>query len=306
MSDRLPHLDALRGLAIILVVGIHARGYAYTGATGAAAEAPAGRAWAALTAAAVPAFFLCDGFLFARGQARPGRFDSAAYLRKSARRLLLPWLLFSLLYAALRAALEAGGLFRARLVLGRPPAEVAANLLESRVAMQMYFLPALFLIRALAPVTRHLARAPGWAAAPACAAYVALRHALAPPLGGDPVTNALGGLQYYLLGIVVFRYDALIAQAGWPPFALLAALAAAAPGAPGAAGSGPLHLASQGATLLAAYAACRAPARPAGPLTALGRHTMGIYLLHAPVLLKVVYLAVARLVPAPAAAFPIT
>ena len=180
-------------------------------------------------------------------------------------------MLFTLIYAVLRAALEAGGFFRERLVLGLPPAEMSQPPLVA--GRDADVLPAGLVPHPVAAPATRLICPPGWVAVLAALAYIPLRYALAPTLGSDPVTNALGGLQFYLLGFVVFQYDGLIGNmrgpcsrcwrrspsrrrgAGWPV---------------------PPRLVYQYAYLLAAYTASIALARPGGPLTAVGRQTMGI------------------------------
>jgi len=297
MDHRLSHLDALRGFAIVLVVGIHARGYVGPLST------PADRVWAAVATVAVPAFFLCDGYLFARAQGRLNPFNYPAYLGKSARRLLVPWLIFSLLYLALRAAAEAAGVLHDRMVVGRPASAVARDLYESRIAMQMYFLPSLFLIRALAFAVRPISLGPGWGVALAFAASVALRKTLAPTLGSDPVTNALGGFQYYLIGVFLFKYEPFIKDHAWGVFASLSLSAATALAWSEAFPPTHARLVYQCTYLAAAYVFCLTFARAGGPLARVGRRTMGVYLLHGPVLLKVVDTAVSARVRNPITAF---
>jgi len=57
-GGRVAHLDVLRGAAVILIVGIHAFGYAgpLTGGEREQTEA----VWFSISTMAVPAFFFCD------------------------------------------------------------------------------------------------------------------------------------------------------------------------------------------------------------------------------------------------------
>src|SRR5687767_8115454 len=142
---RLPQLDALRAIAIVLVVAIHAR--AYSGI-----EGGPDWFWFVVDAAGVPVFFLVDGFLFASRRSRD--FDYARHVATSARRLLVPWILFGMFYLAVRAISEATAVVPDRIVLGQTLFGVLHCLYLSCAALQLYFLVSLFLIRCLAPLTR--------------------------------------------------------------------------------------------------------------------------------------------------------
>jgi len=286
---RFDHLDALRGLSIVLVVGVHAHGYADPGGLGLSPRVDA--LWPTVSSIAVASFFLVDGYLFARTTERPGPFDYLAYLRRSAQRLLLPWLIFSLLYTGLRGAFEAAGFFPVRLVIGRSAAEVARSLYDSQIAMQMYFLAALFVIRSASFLTRHLSRAPGPVVLAVWLLYTGLLAATGFRHGDDPFTSAVVGFRYYLLGMAVWKFDGLIrASRHWLwPVLLLAAVVAR---------SSHLNLGptTQYLAILAAYTFFLAVTRGENLLVALGRQTMGIYLLHAPVVMKVAQVVSSRVV----------
>jgi len=70
-------------------------------------------------AIAVPLFFLVDGFLFSRKWATRDDFDFKDYVVKSVSRLLVPWAIFTLLYAICRLALESQSLPRENVLLGK-------------------------------------------------------------------------------------------------------------------------------------------------------------------------------------------
>lgn len=286
---RFDHLDALRGLSIVLVVGIHAHGYADPEGVGMSPWVDA--LWPAVSTIAVASFFLADGYLFARSTERPAPFDYPAYLLRSAQRLLLPWLVFSVLYTGMRGAFEAAGFFPVRYVAGRPAAVVALGLYESQVAMQMYFLLALFVIRSASFATRYLARAPGRAVLLAWLLYNGLLSGAGFRHGADPFTSAVVGFRYYLLGMVVWKFDGALRACGhrlWPALALAAVGLKAA--------RLPLEPTAQYLTLLAFYSFFLAATRGENLLVCLGRQTMGIYLLHAPVVMKVAQLVALRVV----------
>ena len=227
----------------------------------------------------MPIFFLADGYLLAaRREDPPPRYSS--FVWKNARRLLLPWLVFNAAYTALRAAFETAGVLRPEL-LSLSPGEFAVFFVTSGAATHLYFLPALFLIRLAAPASRRLAARPAWVAVFAVAAYAALernvsiRHFFLP--GYDPALYALWGYQFHLLGIALCRARSLwaprpLATAGGAAAALAIALAAG-----GGAFAAYLYL-------VAVFLACAARLDGESRLAAVGRRTMGIYLLHTPVL----------------------
>ena len=290
----LQFLDALRGLLITFVVGIHATRYT--------ALAPG---WQldvimfVVSTATVKSFFLVDGLLFARSLQLDAAFRVAPRLRASARRLLLPWLLFSALYLALRTF---GGRLGFTPVAGLSAhhgslAAVCEALWYSDTSAQMYFLVSLFVVRACALLCwRALLRCP-------LPALVALAGALAlafrlwvepavlaagPRYAMDPLLLALGGSAFFIAGMACWR--AGWQQPGWHPrmIALLMIVAVAAAASRTALGTAMAEFA-YALALLRAFAA-----RPYSPhwLNALGRRTMGIYLIHMPVMLRIATTAV--------------
>lgn len=290
-SPRLEHLDATRGLSIVLVVGIHAYGYANP--EGVTLSPWVDTLWPVISSIAVASFFLVDGYLFARSTERPGPFNYPAYLRRSAQRLLLPWLIFSLLYTGLRGAFEAAGFFPVRLVIGRPAAEVARSLYDSHIAMQMYFLAALFVIRSASFLTRYLSQAPGPAVLAAWLLYTGLLASAGFRHGDDPFTSAVVGFRYYLLGMAVWKCDGGLRASRhwlWPVLLLSTVAAGKAPG------NALQSLTTQYLAILTAYTFFLAVTRGENLLVPLGRQTMGIYLLHAPVVMKVAQVVSSRVV----------
>jgi surface polysaccharide O-acyltransferase-like enzyme len=281
----------LRGLAIILVVGIHAPAYA-----GAVPSSLAGwpTVYGMIAAMAVPAFFLCDGVLFARAEQRSRSRGYLETMYRSIRRLLGPWIVFTVIYTIARLMGEKAGLFREFLILGQPPSEIARVIWESRIAPQLYFLPALFLIRCLGPLLRPLAHRPAWLAVLAFGLYQVLLNSSGYRWGSDPIPQAISGFRYYLLGIVVYRYHSVFsAQAMGILAVLVAGLMLLI-----YLGDGPNpSLLYKFTLLLAAYTSSIVLDRPGRPLGWLGRKSMGIYLLHTPPLMKVAQLVAVRIAP---------
>jgi len=118
-------------------------------------------------------------------------------------------------------------------------------------------------------------------------------------MGIDPVLLAFWGLQFYLLGVVLYLYHArlVIHSRALSAVALVALIVARAP-------SAVVPVVPQYAYLMTAYFLLMAFGARGGILAVVGRSTMGIYLLHAPVLIKGVTLVVAHLlVPTGVACF---
>ena len=91
-SNRIEYLDSFRAVTMCMVVGIHATGYAGLDVT---QNIDKFLVFLVRTMA-VQSFFFIDGYLFASKHNTP--FTYKFYLTKSAKRLLLPWFLFSTIY----------------------------------------------------------------------------------------------------------------------------------------------------------------------------------------------------------------
>lgn len=309
-AARLAFLDSFRGVAIAMVVAIHAIGYAPT----------LPHDWHVvlrerLLVIAVPAFFLCDGFLFRSRYGGGGRFDYGTYVRRSAWRLLVPWVAFSAIYLALRIPAEQGNIVTDRLVLGQPAAVIVRNIWASLIAPQLYFLVSLFLLRCASPVFYALAQRPrivlvatwlGYLAALYTAAQAGLDDWLDVPGGQEPLLHAITGAQYYLLGMIAAAYRDEILRAAGPLVAVTTAVAAVS-----SFHHEPLVLRVFQNTYLVAlfvsfWNADASRNVAAGRwLTDLGRQSMGIFVLHAPVLLKGLSVVVQRVATEPRAVFAI-
>lgn len=278
---RLSFLDGLRGCAIVMVVATHAMAYAKLEDSTIALLS----FW--VQAAAVPPFFLVDGFLFARSQQEDHPFSYAEYLARSARRLLLPWSCFSILYVVFRAAFEYASSPSRTLVLNRTMGEVLSAVYYSSISSQMYFLPALFMIRMLSGGARSLGLLQPSRLVMLWLTYAWAWQAFPISVGQgdrtDPILSAAWGIQYYLLGMVLSMYEKRIARCpltvatigfvclavvkvGFPSWAVFAQY---------------LYVGSLFFLFLGL-------GKRASPVHSLGRFTMGVYLIHAPVILKFV------------------
>lgn len=289
MPQRLEFLDRLRGVAIVMVVATHSLAYL---------NAPVDQTAVILLVVqtvAVPVFFLVDGLLFARKNAKSEQWSGSSFILRSARRLLIPWLSFSATYLALRAVLEATGAVSGNLVLGRSISEVARTLYLSDVSSQMYFLPALFLIRVLSLPLRKIAVAPAWVSVILAIAYPLVFEVLGVKAAFsswyDPVLQALWGMQFYLMGLAL----AVLWPWLWPRRWI----------AVGGAGTllGVLLGVQAGSSLvqvtylLCLYFLLWAWKAEDNILASIGRESMGIYLLHMPVLMKLIAIGIERVFP---------
>ncbi len=299
---RATFLDSFRAITIVMVVAIHAR---------AEVELPSSFEsifYFLIATIAVPSFFLCDGYLFVlRGASRMRSAGYAEYLRRSAKRLLIPWLVFSLAYTAVRAVFEALGVLDQHVVVGRSIWQITTEIYSSGIAPQMYFLASLFLIRVGSFAFRRLCKVHVLVAWGCFFGYgVLYRCLLAEPLqhffstGIDPVLHAMWGLQFYLLGIALARAESLDSRRALPlaiaTWAILAVLFSVG-------GRQAWPAAVQYAYLLAAFLTFFVWGDRGRFLAAFGRDSMGVYLLHAPIILNVVGLVFSTVVQNPVALY---
>lgn len=207
-QDRLAFLDNLRAVAIIMVVGVHTLGYCV--------ELPQGLRQIVsfiVHTVSVPVFFLVDGFLLARSTVQLKNFDYVTYIRKSFFRLLGPWAFFTLAYTLARYAFEVTGFLKENLILGHSWVEVITSAYGSVYAPQLYFLVSLFLIRLCSPVFKKvlMIKNPLIQLGALLSYYIAyqltisyISQHLEIKGGQEPVLHALWGTQYYLAGVVAF------------------------------------------------------------------------------------------------------
>lgn len=293
-ANRIEFLDRLRGIAICMVVAIHAAEYADI----------SGQAKAFLLSCfgiAVPSFFMVDGYLFC-ASFKSRKFDYRVYLTKSCVRLLVPWVVFTVIYVAFRAALEYSNVLPVRVIVGRPIEKLAMSIYMSSISSQMYFLLSLFLIRAWTPALRYLLLVPTYLVPFIFVAYALAWNEFsglrlfsasdADCLGGcfEPVTHALWGLQYYLFGACLFlcrerlelHYHAvLISSLLMYGFAKSVHIS--------------LGWSEQYIGLLILWSMMRVFPSSDSWIAQVGKATMGIYILHMPIVLKAVGLLVAAL-----------
>jgi fucose 4-O-acetylase-like acetyltransferase len=243
---------------------------------------------------AVPAFFFVDGLLFGYKNAPNRQFNHVVYLKKSTSRLLLPWLIFSGCFTVLRGLAEYAGHLPVKVVYEQPLGDVLHAVYTSSISAQMYFLLSLFLIRTCSRASMVITSCPLHIRIICFVIYylafqtVDLRPYFLP--GFDPVLHALWGLQFYLLGLALHSF----AAASPKPLPLTPVLACLFGGLAGALLNLPF-LFSQPLLLIGSFALFRSAGAATNTLAAIGRRTMGIFLLHMPLVMKPLQYGLSRL-----------
>ena len=286
-SHRIVFLDYLRIYGMFMVVGVHALGRTHLPESIEAVIA------FIVGTVAVPIFFLVDGFLFAFYQASSQVLDYKDYVLRSAYRLLVPWISFSVVYVFLRLVLEQLGYIHDRVVIGQGPAGFLSAMYFSLAAPQMYFLLSLFFVRMLAWFYRKLlACAVQWSMLAFFAYTIVFRNSdvksyFSP--GADPLLLAVWGLQFYLLGMVLCRLHITV------PRTAVWLIAFGGVTFMGCKIYRPeYHALIQYAYLVTVYAMSVILTRRFPVAPKLARHNMGIYLLHTPIMLSLVSLALGK------------
>lgn len=260
-------------------------------------------------AVSVPVFFLADGYLFARKIVFSGNYDYVSEVKKSAFRLLVPWVIFTLLYSIARYGFELLGFFKENLIIGRPFHAVMIAAYGSVVAPQMYFLLSLFLIRLCGPLFGALAKIRNFLLLFSCyivylAVHVSSISTVARYLriegGQEPILHALWGVQFYFLGMVIFRVSRIIdPKKLLIPSLILLMTALLFKNSNGRS----LQIFTQYSYLITLTFACMWMEKRIFIFDFIGRNTMGIYLLHAPVVMKVVSLFFNQFISNPISSF---
>jgi surface polysaccharide O-acyltransferase-like enzyme len=287
-NERFHFLDAMRGVAIFMVVCVHAQGYCLPLAEN--CRVLFSFLFHTIT---VPVFFMADGFLFANKTTK-GKSRYSEVIIKSIKRLVIPWLIFSFLYLFMRAVLEFTGFFKETIVIGKSPSEIALNIYGSVYALHLYFLISLFYIRLLLPVFTRIAKLKNtsWVIAifaiylishTACSKYIS--DALKIPGGLEPLTHALWGIQYYIAGIILYRLRSVTHYCKWyipAVFVIVTVIHYHL---------APMHLFEiliQYLYLFTLYIVFSEIRFKMVFLNLVGKNTMGIFLLHSPILLSVI------------------
>lgn len=299
-GKRIEFLDAIRAIAIIMVVGVHANGYCL----------PLPHTTEAIIRflvyqISVPVFFLVDGYLLGNLLSQNKNAQYFPYIRKSARRLLVPWVLFTLFYAIMRYIFEANSFLTDHLIVGLSTSAILKNLYGSLFAGQLYFLLSLFLIRLFFPITKRIIACSNYQTGFIVIAYVTIYHISIPfiePLlkvpGQDPILNALWGAQFYLGGIGLYKYRNQISS--WKIvlsfmflFICFSTIETFYVGVP------VVGLATEWLFLLSLFCIMKYYQTQTSILKSLGERTMDIYLIHVPIVMKLFSIIINRAITIP-------
>lgn len=297
--ERILFLDSFRAIAIIMVLGTHTLGYCIP-----LPDHQKIIIQFIVHTISVPAFFLVDGYLFARSIKHSNKYNYLKNIRKSIFRLLIPWIIFTSIYTLARFFFEMAGFLKEKLIIGHSLQEIALSAYGSVYAPQMYFLASLFLIRLCGPVFSKLLFLRNLVSLLIMFFYLLVYHlynnSISPYLridgGYEPILHALWGFQYYLFGIIIFKISVnyklknLIA-----PFALLFFVCLLTCKALGNIGSVLL----QYSYLITLFLLFNTLNIKSSVLNIIGRNTMGLYLIHAPIILKGVSLYSNKFIPFP-------
>jgi len=305
-NERLLFLDSLRAIAIIMVVGVHTGSYCIP-----LSENQQAIISFIVHTVSVPVFFLVDGFLFARSSTYSSHHNYFNNVKKSTNRLLLPWLIFTFTYTITRYGLELNGLTKETLIVGHSFQEVLISAYGSVYSGQMYFLASLFLIRLCSPIFRRFVLLESFTIMVALfALYFSIYKVgisyISPYLiiegGQEPVLHALWGIQFYLVGIILYKSSVIIdlKKLCIPSLLLFMAVLLLRNELWDI---GPVL--TQYSYLIALFLLFMIIGDRMSFLNIIGKNTMGIYLLHAPVILKVVSLASNKIISIPILSFTV-
>jgi fucose 4-O-acetylase-like acetyltransferase len=250
---------------------------------------------------AVPIFFSVDGFLFARKIFLRKEYNYIDYVRKSLLRLILPWFVFSVFYTVMRYFFELSGFLKDHLILGHSFQEILVSTYGSAIAGQMYFLFSLFLIRLCTPLFRKIVLLQVHSTAiciglALCVISRACSSIVSPYLqiegGQEPLLHAIWGLQFYFSGIILFRtFQIIRPHRLLLPFFILFISAIIFQEVLGNLKNAIIQYLYLG-TIFFIFTIFQSPV---SLVSWIGKNTMGVYLLHAPIVLKAVSIVVNKL-----------
>lgn len=300
--QRILFLDSMRATAIIMVIGVHSLAYCLPLPTD-----QKGIISFIVQTIPVPVFFLVDGYLFALHISSPKEYHYFKYIRKSITRLLVPWAIFTILYAIARYYFELNGYLTEQLILGHSIKEVVISAYGSVYSAQMYFLVSLFLVRLLTPIFKQviqIKRYPVLLILFICVfiIYNLSSNVINPLLkiegGQEPVTHALWGIQYYLIGIILFRTFSIVKpEKLFFPFLSLFFIAMIFHVEIWQWHYG--HNLIQYLYLITFFLLFTHIGDKLSFLNIIGKNTMGIYLVHAPIILKIISLIMDKTILSP-------
>lgn len=289
-AERIRVLDAIKATGIVMVVAVHAL-------TRVDLDPPSHELISFLVGTvAVPLFFLTDGFLFSWKCTEAPGFDYKSFIRKSGKRLLVPWAAFTVLYTIFRFVIERYGLTRETILFGNDLLGMAQVIYLSGVSPHMYFLLSLFLVRLGTFGLYRILKLPTWLWFALSLVYIGIYHASHPKdwflPGADPILLACWGAQFYLLGIGLQKGLAFVRLYARPLLFLCVGMTI------GFQLFMPSNMVfiSQLFYLIGTYVTLLLITERTSWSFSMGKDTMGIYLLHAPIVVWAVAAVVTRIV----------
>lgn len=302
---RIVFLENIRAIAIIMVVGVHSLGYCVK-----LSPIQENIVLFVIATVSVPCFFLVDGYLFSCKIAHGKDHDYFGYIWKSINRLILPWAIFTTFYTLLRYVFELSGFLNEKLIIGRHFDQVLESAYGSVYAPQMYFLFSLFLIRLCSPIFRRVCLIKNFKILILlyAAYYIVYKYFISfagsylnIKGGQEPVLHALWGLQFYFLGIVIYKFREISdIKKIFLPFAAFFLLLTINRFKIGIEDMQSLLQYFYLITLFLFFALFQSKVTF---LTKIGKNTMGVYLIHAPIVLKGVSLTLNQVVVDPMLSF---
>jgi len=298
--NRLDFLDNIRIVAIFMVVAVHALGYCLI-----LPQAYFSVIRFAVQAVAVPIFFLVDGYLFVHKKKDNQELAYGNHIKKSFFRLIIPWLIFTIFYTVIRYVFECVNFLNEKQIIGHSLNDVIISSYGSVYAPQLYFLASLFFIRLLFPLTRLLMEVDRYYMLLVYFLYVIVYYAMIKGQiasyleisgGQEPIIHAFWGLQFYLFGIVMKLFEKSILSKPFVLgiFAFLLMILCK------------FILDMKYSGLIAQYmylfwifVLFISYPKSNFLFRSIGRNTIGIYLIHAPVLLKCVSIVINSLTVKP-------
>lgn len=211
----LPFLNRIRSLAMIMVIGVHAFGYAsqYTGLSYEITRF-------LINTVPVSIFFLVDGYLFTHAIRTGKQFRYRQYLAQSVKKLLVPWLCFTLIYVFLRFIFELVDFFDRNLLVGQGMLDILLAIYTSSIAPQTYFLLSLFIIRVFSPLILQLLYLSNARIVMIISLYYVAYYYSFPGLlentplkqGQEPLIHAIWGAHFYLTGFLLYHFKFLFSR----------------------------------------------------------------------------------------------
>jgi hypothetical protein len=190
--------------------------------------------------------------------------------------------------------LEYFGLFAQKIVIGHSWIYMLELFYHSQISEQMYFLLSLFLIRILAFVWYRMIFFHAWIVALLWAGYILFISIFSTQIFGlfqahlDPFLHAIIGLKFYLLGLVLFNWQSVFLRRSLWAIGITLFLTIFLKFATS------FTFLTQLSYLLCLYFLFLGFFREHNILSNWGRFTMGIYLLHVPIVLKALSLITLR------------